>query len=75
MKPQYYVIFTAALAAMTLSSCTTGGRTADATYPVNGDLEERRVYTQEQHKKTGRTGNAGEALEQLDPSVRISGGR
>jgi len=75
MKTQYYAALAAAVASMMFSSCTTGGRTTDATYPVNRDLSERRVYTQEQNKKTGRTANAGEGLEALDPSVRISGRR
>ncbi|MFN2509435.1 MAG: hypothetical protein ABR589_11765 [Chthoniobacterales bacterium] len=75
MRTPHYAAITAAVAGMILSGCATGPRTTDATYPVNRDLAERRVYTQEQHQKTGRTESAGEGLETLDPAVRIDRGR
>ena len=35
----------------------------------------KRTYTHDDIQKTGRSGNVGEALSTLDPSVYVSGGR
>ena len=60
--------------AAALSSCTTTSTTTTANQPSHRDLSEKRVHTQAELQKTGRS-ETGDALQEVDPAVTISRGR
>lgn len=70
MKTYSIALSLVALTGLVLSGCTT---TETTTTQTQTDPS-KRVYTQEELRKTGET-NPAAALEKSDPSVRMSGPR
>jgi outer membrane murein-binding lipoprotein Lpp len=70
MKIHYFALGLVAVGALVLSGCA-----SDATTTTQTQTDpSKRVYTQEELRKTGET-NPAAALEKTDPSVRMSGSR
>lgn len=69
MKTHYLALCLLACAGLFLSGCAT-----ETTTQTTTDQTKKRVYTQEELKKTGET-NPAAALEKVDPAVRTSGPR
>ena len=70
MKIHYFALGLVAVGALVFSGCATD---TTATTETRTDPS-KRVYTQEELRKTGET-NPAAALEKTDPSVRMSGPR
>jgi outer membrane biogenesis lipoprotein LolB len=60
--------------AVALASFVLGGCASETTTTTQTDQTTKRVYTQEELRKTGET-QTGPALEKVDPAVRSSGNR
>ena len=73
MKPRMITVICISCASVILASCTTTTRTTETSRPAY-DQTTKRVYTQEQMRKTGEQSPAA-ALEKLDASVTVSGNR
>jgi outer membrane biogenesis lipoprotein LolB len=71
MKTHSLALSLAALTVLVLSGCTT---TTETTTTQTETDPSKRVYSQEELRKTGET-NPAAALEKTDPSVRMSGPR
>ena len=67
MKIEY--LFLVAIASVALSGCASQ---KESVIQSSTDTTTKRVYTQEELRKTGQT-ETGPALEQVDPSVQTSG--
>ena len=72
MKIHYLALGLLAVGALVFSGCATDTTTATTTQTQTDPS--KRVYTQEELRKTGET-NPAAALEKTDPSVRMSGPR
>ena len=70
MKINYFALGLLAVSGMFFSGCATDTTTTTQTQTDPS----KRVYTQEELRKTGET-NPAAALEKTDPSVRMSGSR
>ena len=68
MRTPPILLLALAAASVALAGCTTETAT---TTTSNVDQTQKRVYTQEDLRKTGQT-ETGPALEQVDPSVTTS---
>jgi len=72
MKTYSIALSLVALTGLVLSGCTTPTETTTTTQTQTDPT--KRVYTQEELRKTGET-NPAAALEKTDPSVSMSGPR
>jgi hypothetical protein len=70
MKTYHFALGLVAVGALVLSGCASDTTTTTQTQTDPS----KRVYTQEELRKTGET-NPAAALEKSDPSVRMSGSR
>jgi PBP1b-binding outer membrane lipoprotein LpoB len=71
MNTRHFTLCLLALGALFFSGCATSSTT---TAETQTDQTQKRVYTQDELRKSGET-NPAAALEKTDPSVRMSGPR
>jgi outer membrane murein-binding lipoprotein Lpp len=72
MRTHHFALGLVAVGALVLSGCASDATTTTTTQTQTDPS--KRVYTQEELRKTGET-NPAAALEKSDPSVRMSGSR